>query len=329
MALVRLANQKQFDAPAGVSLLDAAKHAGLVLEHSCRTGRCGTCKAHVAKGTAMALSPPEALQATEKDSGWILTCISAAETDLELDIEDLGQLGDITIKTLPCRIAALQRLSPDVVKASLRLPPNSDFRYLPGQYVNVIGHGGVHRSYSLANAPDSSGRLDLHIRLIEGGAMSAYWFEKARVNDLLRMEGPRGTFFLRDVTGLDLVLLATGTGIAPFVAMLTELATRPAEKRPRSVSLYWGGRQTTDIYWLPAFETLGLRFIPSLSRADGSWTGARGYVQQTLLESSPDLSGSVVYACGSNAMIESARRALLAADLSPKRFYSDAFLFSG
>lgn len=328
MVTVHLSNHKSFEAAPDTTLLDAAQSAGLVLEHSCRSGRCSTCKARVLQGSTLALKSDLSLTPEERAAGWVLTCTTAATSDLQLDIEDLGLPADLRAKTFPCRIDTIERAAPDVVTLALRLPPSATLRYLPGQYIDVLGPGGLKRSYSIANAPQPSGRLELHVRQVEGGAMSTYWFGAAKANDLLRLHGPIGTFFLRDVAGLDLVFLATGTGIAPIKAMLEELSQRPADAQPASVTLYWGGRRQSDLYWTPSFDHLRLRFVPVLSRADEAWAGARGYVQQVLLQEARDLTRTAVYACGSPAMVDAAKSALVQAGLEPRRYHSDAFVSS-
>ncbi|WP_397534525.1 2Fe-2S iron-sulfur cluster-binding protein [Roseateles sp.] len=325
-SLITLANRKQFQAPAHVSLLDAARSAGLVLEHGCRTGRCGSCRVQVLRGQTRALLDDAVLSPEDHAAGWVLSCASAALSDLELDAEDLGAAAAITVKTLPARIAGLDRPAPDVLRLQLRLPPGSRFDYLPGQYLNVIGQGGVRRSYSLAAAPRADAPLELQIRAVEGGVLSRYWFEQARPNDLLRLEGPHGSFFLRDVAGRDVVFLATGTGIAPLKAMLESLSSLPAEQQPRSLQLLWGGRLPADLYWQPDAMPAWFSYTPVLSRADAGWAGARGHVQEVLLQQRTDMQGVAVYACGSLAMIESARRQLLAAGLNARDFHSDAFV---
>ena len=158
-------------------------------------------------------------------------------------------------------------------------------------------------------------QLELHIRRVDGGAMSDYWFGAAKVNDLLRLHGPLGTFFLRDVAGADLVFLATGTGIAPVKAMLEGLNSQAAA--PRSVTVYWGGRLPTDLYWDTRGAGTAHRFVPVLSRAGATWDGARGHVQDLLLAEGRDWDRAIVYACGSDAMIHDARRQL--ADCRPGR----------
>lgn len=323
-----LSSGKTFDAPPDVSLLDAAQASGLVLEHSCRSGRCGSCRAEVRAGSVVPIKPDLSLSDSERAQGWVLTCASAAASDVALDIDDLGLPADIIVRTLPCRIASLERLAPDVMNVELRLPPNTDFRYLPGQYIDLIASGGVRRSYSLANVRSAAGNLELHIRQVPGGALSHYWFEQARTGDLLRFEGPRGTFFLRDIEGLDVIFLATGTGIAPVKAMLMQLAQGTDASRPRSMRLLWGGRREADLYWKPEDLNPSVHYTPVLSRPEPGWTAASGHVQDVLLRSSPKLEHAMVYACGSSAMIDSARSALMAAGLPAGRFLSDAFVSS-
>lgn len=324
---ISLSNGKTFQAGSDTSILESARQQGVALEHSCRTGRCGVCKAKVNSGKTVVLQTEESLTSQDESNGFILTCCRAAKTDVELDIEDLGGLGGIQTKTLPCRIDSLQYLSDDVIEVVLRTPPASRLEYLSGQYVDMIGKNGLRRSYSIANAPRADGKITLQIRKVEQGEMSQYWFEEAKASDLLRMEGPLGTFCLRKSNVTQLILLATGTGIAPVKAILEQLAETPELQTFSNIYLYWGGRTEADIYWQPKFQKLPLSFIPVLSRSD-SWTGRKGYIQQAVIEDDVKLQNAVVYACGSEAMIHSAKQQLEVAGLLAKNFYSDAFVSS-
>ena len=333
MSTVTLSNGTRFEAEAGAAILDAALARGVVLEHGCRTGRCGSCKARVVHGETAPVRAPVSLADAEAARGWVLTCTHEARSDVALDIEDLGALAGIEARVQPARIDALEPLAPDVVRVVLRLPPRAPLRFLAGQYIDVTGPNGVRRSYSIASDAAAGDRLELQVRRVDGGVLSAYWFEAARANDLLRFHGPRGTFFLRPVAGLHLVMLATGTGIAPLLAMLRQVAAMPEGERPLSVSLYWGGRHGVDHYLDPRDALPGLRYVPVLSRGDLGWTGARGHVQDALVHevahgAAPPLAGSAVYACGSEAMIHGARRLLADNGLPPARFHYDAFVSS-
>ena len=328
MPNVTLNTGRSFPVDSVVTILDAARAQSVTLEYSCRTGRCGICKAPVLSGETLILKPEsEGLTAQEAAAGLILTCCRAAASDVELDIEPLDRLWQLEIKTMPSRIVSVDRLAPDIVAVTLRTPPASPMRFLPGQYIDVLADG-VRRSYSLANAPRGDGLLELIIKRYPAGRLSEYWFERAKPNDLLRIEGPFGTFFLRDEGPRDLVFLATGTGIAPVKALLEELAADPARAARHRLRVFWGNREAENFCWDPVGLRLDVAFHHLLSDREAAWGGARGYVQDALLHDGVDPEDTVVYACGSNAMIASARTALSAIGLPARRFFSDAFVSS-
>ena len=265
----------------------------------------------------------------EKAQGFILSCVRSATSDLLIEVEDLGGTVIPDVKILPARISRIEKLGTDILEVRLRFPSHTHFSFLAGQYVEVMGPSGLKRSYSLANAPMPDNQIQLHIRSVQNGVMSDFWFKYAKVSDLVRINGPLGSFFTRPLAGLHLVFLATGTGVAPIKAMLEQLAAAKVVDKPLSATLYWGGRKPQDLYsnpiqWLPE-----LRYVPVLSRAPAYWTNKRGYVQNALLSDAPDLKMTVVYACGSDAMIQSAKAELTQAGLPEKRFYSDSFVPSG
>lgn len=326
MKIVNLLSGRQFQINQNINFVDAALEAGLTIPYSCKNGRCGTCRCRVLQGKTIALKTETGLTEEEKAEGWILSCVRAAETDVTLDVEDLGDIVLPSSKTYPCRISAIDYLSVDVIRVMLRLPPASNFISIPGQYIDLIGPGGVRRSYSLANANAVDKTLELHIRSVNGGVMSNYWFQKAKINDLLRLNGPLGTFFLRSLDQLNLVFLATGTGIAPVKAMLESLKSVPSKHAPKATSVFWGGRMPSDLYFDVQSISVAHRFTPVLSRAPVNWSGVRGYVQDAFFDTQPDLTQTVVYACGSDAMIRSAKSSLLTAGLPQNRFFADAFL---
>jgi CDP-4-dehydro-6-deoxyglucose reductase len=325
---IRLSDGNEFEAALGVSLLEAALANGIALPHSCRTGRCSACKCKVSDGETQALQPETGLSDVEKSEGWILSCVRAALSDVTLEVDCLDGINLPPVKTWPCRISSINHLTSNVIGVSLRLPPSAEFNFIPGQFVDVIGPGGIRRSYSLANADFAGKSLELHIRCVHDGIMSDYWFFKAQVNDLLRIHGPIGTFFLRQIEKVNLVFLATGTGIAPVKAMIEALVGVSPKRAPRSVAVYWGGRTSEDIYFDIGSIPVAQRFQPVLSRPDASWLGATGYVQDAFLNDNPDLNNTVVYACGSDAMIRGAKDALTKAGLPSSCFYADAFVCS-
>lgn len=325
---ITLSNAKSFEQKSGMSILDSALAQGIFLEHSCKTGRCGVCAVRVKQGDTSLTNSESSLGESEKEAGYVLTCCRAATTDLQLDTEDLPELQGLTVKTCPARIDAIDYLNSSVIRVVLRTPPNNSLQFLPGQYVSVIGPNSLRRSYSVANAPRADNKIELHIKKVEGGAFSQFWFEQAKVNDLLRFEGPLGTFFVRSPAPKKLLLLATGTGLAPVKSILEQFIQIDAAKRPE-IHMYWGNRNDTDIYTdLRDLAGPNVQAHLLLSRPGPEWTGRTGYVQQAVLEDEHDLSECAVYACGSISMIESAKAALIQSGLPSHKFHSDAFVSS-
>jgi CDP-4-dehydro-6-deoxyglucose reductase len=327
MHVVNVKEGIAFEASKEETLLDAAIKGNANFAYSCRTGRCGVCRCRVLEGSTRLISDESGLSAEEKSQGWILSCSRAADSDLSIQHEGIGGIELPKPALFPCRVARLTLVSPAVMKVQLRLPPATAFRFVAGQYVDVIGPEGVRRSYSIAcGAPDNN-VIELFIGRVEGGAMSQYWFCRAKEGDLLRLKGPHGTFVLRDAPGADLVLLATGTGIAPVKAILESLVARnPGSGGPASVTVYWGNRREEDFFEELSFQSGITRFVKVASRAADNWSDPRGHIQDILLEERKNLSDTYVYACGSEKMIADSRVALSKAGLPEGRFFYDAFV---
>jgi CDP-4-dehydro-6-deoxyglucose reductase len=215
----------------------------------------------------------------------------------------------------------------------LQLPANQNLQYRAGQYVEFILRDGARRSYSMANAPHLLGTppaIELHIRHMPGGKFTDHVFGAMKEKDILRMEGPFGSFFLREASEKPLVLLASGTGFAPIKALIEHMEfkgiTRPAV-------LYWGCRSKADLYlheWAEAAAARlpHLRYVPVLSepKPEDGWTGRTGFVHQAVMADLPDLSGHQVYACGAPVMVESAQRDFIAkCHLPEDEFFADSF----
>ena len=328
MPEVLLRNGNRFNCDTSTTILDNAIANKIALEHSCKNGQCGVCEAKVLTGETKVLRPEIALKAEKLEQGFVLTCCRTATSDISLDAEDLPELADIRTKTYPARIDSIEQLTQSIIKVVLRTPPNDKIHFLAGQYVSVIGQNGLRRSYSIANAPRADDKIELHIKKVDGGAFSTYWFEQAKVNDLLRFEGPLGTFFVRKPLPQRLILLATGTGLAPIKALLENMATLPAADLPE-VHVYWGSQHAEDIYMdLAQLSSSNLKMHVLLSRPAEGWNGRTGHVQDAVLADHRHFSECAVYACGSIKMIESAKAALVESGLPSNKFHSDAFVSS-
>lgn len=326
MFKINLKNDIHFLCASEDSILSGAQKENITLDHSCKTGRCQSCKAKVSSGTSIATVDETGLSDEDKAKGYILTCVRTPTSDLTLDVEDLSAYSLEQIRTIPSKVDKITLISSNVIELQLRIPPNSSFRYLSGQYINII-KGDYKRSYSIANTHSNS-NLVFFIKNYGGGKFSTYLFDEAKVNDLLRIEGPIGTFFYRNTPKKNIVFLATGTGIAPVKAILEQFDENNSEVKDKNIYLFFGGRTEEDLFWSPKFNNIEVHFIPVLSRSSADWAGAKGYVQDVVLSKGIDLSDSVLYACGSENMIRDSRILLTNNGLSEDVFYSDAFISS-
>lgn len=326
-AIELVASGKRFTASPAQSLLDAGLAAGLCLPYQCRTGDCGSCKAVVVAGEVERLPAAWPLDEAALAAGHCLLCRTRARAAVTLDCAEVQGVPGIPPRRLTVRIAALERPAADVAVLRLQLPAGQTLAYLAGQYVDVLLRDGRRRSYSLAAAPGADEQLELHIRHRPGGAFTDLVFGSLKVRDMLRLEGPFGSFHLRD-TGAPMILLATGTGMAPIKAII-EQARRSGLQRPATV--YWGGRRREDLYCHDLLEQWGrelpwLRYVPVLSAPGPDWRGCVGRVQDAAMADVSDLSAHEVYACGSAQMVEAARREFVArCGLAERAFHADAF----
>lgn len=327
MYKITLKNKKSFKCDSNTTIFEAAKNNGIILEHSCLTARCRSCAVHIEAGRTKDKFDDLILSKEEKLNNWILTCNTIPTSDVILDIEDLRDIKIFDKKIVPSKIQSIRQMNENVIEVQLRLPPSANFKYNSGQYVNII-KGELKRSYSIANNFKENRVLTFYIKKYEEGSMSKYWFDEAKENDLLRIEGPLGSFFLRETEMENIIFIATGTGIAPIKAMLESIIESAKQFQNKNIWVFVGARYEKDLFWnineVNPFPNLN--FIPVLSRSSEDWNGERGYVQDVVIKLSIPLSNTHVYACGSNKMIESAKATLVEMGLDKKNFFSDAFV---
>ena len=322
---------RAFSVDASETLLAGGIRQGVGLPYGCKDGACGSCKCKKISGTVVHGSHHEkALSAAEEAAGMVLTCCATATSDLVLESRQVSLEGALPVRKMPARISSMQRKSPDVIQLQLQLPASESFQYRAGQYIDVLLRDGARRSYSMANAPHTGPSLDLHIRHMPGGRFTDLVFGSMKERDIVRIEGPMGSFFLREDSNKPLVLLASGTGFAPIKALIEHMQERQIT---RPATLFWGGRRPHDLYmdeWVRAQCALmpHLSYVPVVSDAlpEDKWQGRTGFVHQAVLEDIPDLSGYQVYACGAPVVVESAQRDFSdLAGLDEAEFFADSF----
>ncbi|RJG14485.1 CDP-6-deoxy-delta-3,4-glucoseen reductase [Massilia cavernae] len=321
----------QFTCEADETVLTAALRAGIGLPYGCKNGACGSCKGKVMEGSVEHKAHQQrALPPDEAAAGMALFCCAVPQQDLVIQAREIAGSSEYPVRKMPTRVSGITKVAPDVAVVTLQLPANEALAYRAGQYIEFLLKDGKRRSYSMANAPSLEGPLTLHIRHMAGGLFTDHVFNSMKERDILRFEGPHGTFFLREESDKPIVLLASGTGFAPIKALVEHLLHL---KSTRPVHLYWGGRRPLDLYMNELCEQWAaivpnFTYVPVVSNAlpEDQWTGRTGFVHQAVMQDLPDLSNYQVYACGAPVVIDSARKDYVEqCGLPADEFYADAF----
>jgi CDP-4-dehydro-6-deoxyglucose reductase len=329
------ASGKQFTVQKDETLLEAALQQGITLPYGCKNGACGSCKGKILEGQVEhGQHSATALSSADEASGSTLFCCAHPKSDLLIEAREVQGASDIAIRKVPCRVNSIFRPSEDVAILKLQLPATERFQFLAGQYLEFLLTDGQRRAYSIANAPDQDGPLELHLRHLPGGLFTDFVFgskEPAlKEKDILRFEGPLGSFFLREDSKKPIIFVAAGTGFAPIKSIVEQMQIK---KIQRPIHLYWGGRRPSDLYldtlcqyW--AKEIPDFTYIPVISNAlpEDQWAGRDGFVHQAVIADHADLAGFQVYACGAPVMVNAAREDFSSqCHLPAEEFYVDSF----
>lgn len=314
-----LPSEVEFTADKEKTVLDSAFIKNINLEHSCRNGDCKTCLSKILSGSV-----------TDKDgnsisSGKILTCSTFPQSDLIIEANYFSELEDIKKIFSPCKVEDIIFPVDNIAILRLRLPPSINFKYLSGQYLN-LKYKGISRSYSIANSEESSKFIELHISKMENGKFSELIFNSISKDQLMSLEGPLGTFFIRN-NNRQKILIAGGVGYAPIKAMLESyFLSEESEK----IFLYWGVSHSNYFYseeiklWESEYECF--TYVPVVSEHDNNWTGRNGMVHHAVLEDFGSFNNPDFYICGPPIMVDYAVEDLLKHGVKETNIFYDSFL---
>lgn len=327
------ASGHEFFAEANETILEAALRQGVGLPYGCRNGACGKCAGIVISGnTEYDADVLQGLAKIEHKAGKTLFCQAHATSDLEIKVREIVKTSDIEIKTLPCRVEKMELLTHDVMKLLLKLPETERLQFLAGQYIEILLKDGKHRAFSIANAPHDDAYIELHIRHVPDGHFGDFVFNGLKEKDLMRIEGPLGSYYIREDSNRPLILVGGGTGFAPLKGMLEHIF-HTGTNRP--IHLFCGVRSKRDLYmdamvqqWLKQHKNLKYTPVLSEPRKEDDWQGETGFVHESVVKHYPDLSGFDVYLSGPPPMVKAGMDMFYVKGLPETQIYSDSFEYS-
>jgi len=322
----------QFEVDEGEAILDAAMRQNIDLPYGCRGGACGSCVGYVIKGEVYYNDEPIALDDDMRDAHQALFCIGKTSHDLEISIEEVEGLSHQEIKQLGCHVSSKDKLCHDVISLKITLDNNERLQYHAGQYIEFILEDGKHRAFSIANSPHNDQRLELHIRHVDGGVFTDFLFDSMPENSSLQMQGPLGSFYLREDRNRPIIMMGGGTGFGPLKAMIEHIEH---VKFNQPVHLFMGVRALRDLYmndmvkeWISNNDKLSFTAVLSDPMDEDNWQGETGFVHQAVANHYSDMSGFDIYMSGPPPMVNAAVDLFIQQGASKENMFSDAFEYS-
>lgn len=301
------------------TVLEGLLRSGINASHSCRSGACHSCLLFARSG-----SPPPGSQESLKESlaarGYFLSCVARPHEDMEVARPTESDV------SLPARVVATTKLADNI--ARVLLMPSRRFDYKPGQFLNLVRYDGLTRSYSIASLPQREDHLELHVRQIPGGRMSSWLFSGEARGESVVIRGPAGDCFYLGNRDENLLLVGTGTGLAPLYGIVHDALDHGHNGQ---IVLFHGGLDDQGLYLVDELTDLAARrrvvsYHPCVLRGEEGGAYQVGAIDKIVLDTQKDLAGWRIYLCGDPNLVNDLRKKLFLAGASLKRIHADAFI---
>lgn len=313
---------------ADQTILDAAIASGIDYPHGCRSGRCGACKTRLLNGdVGMLAHTPFALSEAERQDGYILACRAVPRTDGSILLPGQDEVPpEHPRQNLLCRVISTFSATHDIRHIRLAVESGGPFTYSPGQYARITLPGAPPRDYSMASLPGQD-HLEFLVRRVPGGITSTRMTSSLRIGDVVHVEGPFGSAYLRERHAGPILCVAGGSGLAPIKSIVGAAAVA-GMRQP--IRVYFGVRSKRDLYlveWFTALRSVhpDMTFIPVLSAPHAPTVHRTGLVSEAIAQDLADLDGWKAYVAGPPAMVEATGRVLQQRGLQPRDLHADVF----
>lgn len=304
-----LPSQREFLAARQETLLEAALRAGVALKYSCGSGGCGDCSGRVVSGQVRDIQHHDfKFPQAQQEAGHVLMCCSAAESDLVIEVNEIGGAEEIPLQQIVTRVDKLEPLQDDTLILHLRTPRSQTLHFLAGQHVSLSIDGLAPRNKSLASCPCNAMNLQFHIHRVQGDAFSEYVFNELKTGQSVTIEGPRGNFSLDEASKRPIIFIAYETGFAPIKSIVEHTFALEAEQ---AIHLYWMVRHDGRHYlqnlcrsWVDAMDNFKYTPLQHGESGGSSWEDAANaeldgrdmaMLGAAITADYPDMSGFDVY----------------------------------
>ena len=304
---------------AGQSVLACLTANGIQIPSSCRSGICQSCMMRLVKGSV----PDKAksgLKPTFVEQNYFLACSCTPEVDIEIVLPESG------VGVLAAQVSAVEYLAEDILGVWLK--PAQPFTYRPGQFIRYFKDDEHFRCYSLASVPELDENLFLNIRRVKNGLVSNWMFESLSPGTTVTISDAAGDcFYAPGKPDQNMLLLATGTGLAPLYGIICDALNRGHTGRLR---LYHGSNFKSGLYLVSALRQLeeahkNFSYVPCLSEEEGVEGISSGTVLDVALKENPNLSGWRVFLCGNPDMVKAAKKETFFSGASLNDILADPF----
>jgi CDP-4-dehydro-6-deoxyglucose reductase len=328
---IKINDLNEFFSENKESILDLSYKNSININYSCKKGMCRSCIGQIIDGKISEIHESDILTEDEKNKGLFLACNSYPLANSKFKIDIIDNDSYIEPRTIPTKIDSIEEIYKNTSKFTFRTPPSFNLKFNPGQYLNLI-KDDIIRSYSFFNSNDfiiNENKFELIIKKYDDGKMSNYLFNEAKVGDLLRIEFPKGTFYLRNDKVENIIFLATGTGIAPVNSILSSSKNFKIFNQSKNIILIWGQKYNDEFFELDKNFYQKVKIYKIVSREKNLNIDTKiKHVQEFLFNLNLNLNNSSIYACGNINMINNTSLLLSKINFDVNNFYSDAFVES-